>query len=295
MSRFVCFGEVLWDVFPDAEKIGGAPLNVALRLKSFDNEVAIISGIGKDEYGQRLQSFLEERDLSIDHLLIHEELETGKVMVHLDEKGSASYTINFPAAWDFIKSTSENEAMVKSADALIFGSLVMRHEVSRDSLLKLIDSSNYNIFDVNLRPPHYSIDMLAETMGRSNFVKFNDDEILEIGAALGCKETDLVELIKFFVQKFKLETVCVTRGDKGAILFHENEFYEHSGFPVTVMDTVGAGDSFLATLINGVFEGNSPSLALEKACAVGAMVASSEGANPLLTKKQIDQFIKSYD
>ena len=171
----------------------------------------------------------------------------------------------------------------------------MRHQVSRDSLLRLIDSSNYNIFDVNLRLPHYSIDMLAETMDRSDFVKFNDDEILEIGAALGCLETDLEELIKFFVQKFKLNTVCVTRGEKGAILFHENEFHEHSGFPVKVMDTVGAGDSFLATLINGLFQNISPSMALEKACAVGAMVASSEGANPVLTSQQIDQFIQSYD
>ncbi len=60
MGYFTCFGEVLWDVFPNEAKIGGAPLNVAFRLKTFENNVAIISAVGKDVLGEKLIQYLDD-------------------------------------------------------------------------------------------------------------------------------------------------------------------------------------------------------------------------------------------
>ena len=65
MSRIVCYGEVLVDIFPDANKIGGAPLNVANRLASFGNEVSIISAIGKDKVGQDILNFLHKANIKV--------------------------------------------------------------------------------------------------------------------------------------------------------------------------------------------------------------------------------------
>ena len=58
MIKITCFGEVLWDVFPTYKKIGGAPLNVAARLKSFENDVSVISRIGTDDLGVKIIDFL---------------------------------------------------------------------------------------------------------------------------------------------------------------------------------------------------------------------------------------------
>ena len=293
MSNFVCFGEVLWDLFPEAEKIGGAPLNVALRLKSFNNSVTMISAVGQDEHGNRLLSFLKERDLNTSFIQINKTVETGKVIVQLDEKGSASYTIKFPSAWDYIRSNSDIESLARNADALIFGSLVMRNHSSRETLNTLVKIAKYKIFDVNLRPPHFSTELLVEFMNTADFVKFNDEEIVEIGQAIGFNESDLNKLTQMFAERFNLDSLCVTRGDKGALLYKNNMFYDHLGFSVKVVDTVGAGDSFLATLINGLFNELHPNEALEKACAVGAMVAGSKGANPYFSDSQIKQFIET--
>ena len=60
MSNIVCFGEVLWDVFPSHKKIGGAPLNVAIRLQSLDNKVSIISSVGVDEKGDEIINFVKK-------------------------------------------------------------------------------------------------------------------------------------------------------------------------------------------------------------------------------------------
>ena len=98
MGRVICFGEVLWDVFPEHKKIGGAPLNVALRLKSFGNEVVMISAVGDDTDGEKLFEFIEEKGLVKNEIQINKTYKTSYVKVHLDEKGSATYTIEFPCA-----------------------------------------------------------------------------------------------------------------------------------------------------------------------------------------------------
>ena len=73
MSKIVCFGEVLWDVFPTHKKIGGAPLNVATRSKSFNNEVAIISAIGNDELGKLILEYLEEHQINKEYVQVRKE------------------------------------------------------------------------------------------------------------------------------------------------------------------------------------------------------------------------------
>ena len=293
MKNIVCYGEVLWDVFPTHKKIGGAPLNVALRLQSLDNSVSVISSIGDDKKGREIKEYAVELGVNADHIQVHKELKTGKVKVMLNQKGSASYDIMYPRAWDKIQLTEENEKLTKNADAFIYGSLAARDETSRHSLYELLKLASYKIFDVNLREPYYTKEVLIHLMEQADFIKFNDDEIFEIGEKLESKTHSLEQNIKFIADFTDTKTICVTKGRHGAILYFDNTFYYNSGYQVEVVDTVGAGDSFLATLISKLLKENLPQEAINYACAVGALVASSEGANPQIKQQDIIDFMNS--
>lgn len=291
MSKITCFGEVLWDVFPTHRKIGGAPLNVAIRLASFGNEVKIISAIGDDNNGRELVEFVKENNVETDLIQIIKDFKTGEVKVMLNEKGSASYEIMFPRAWDKIDLESDDINCVKSSDAFIFGSLVARDGFSRNTLFELLNYSKYSVFDVNLRQPYYTKELLETLMNKADFIKFNDDELFEISSFLGSKYNSLEQNIHFISKTTNTKHICVTKGRHGAVLLHDDQLFYNSGYQIKVVDTVGAGDSFLATLISKLLNKNNPQEAIDLACAVGALVAQSEGANPKIDKKIIANFM----
>nr|MBP6755001.1 carbohydrate kinase [Bacteroidia bacterium] len=149
----VCFGEVLWDIFPTHKKIGGAPLNVSLRMNSIGVNTTMISRIGDDDNGKDILSFLNDQEVATDLIQITSEYKTGAVQVMINEKGNASYDILYPSAWDKIIETEMMDKVVAEADAFVFGSLACRDEVTRATLNKLLEKANYKIFDVNLRAP----------------------------------------------------------------------------------------------------------------------------------------------
>ena len=288
MSKIVCFGEVLWDVFPKHKKIGGAPLNVALRLQSFQNEVALISCLGDDKLGNELLLELQKHRISSLYIQKIKAYKTSTVAISLDKNGSASYFINHPCAWDNIQVNDKLNSLVKSSEAFIFGSLIARSNTSRNTLLKLLTFSKLSVFDVNLRPPHYDINSIQVLMNAANFIKFNDDELKEISSSLGCLSASIEQTILFIANKTNTTSIAVTLGSKGAILFLKERFFYCKGYQVEVADTVGSGDSFLATLIDVLLKGKDAQLAIDKACAVGALVAKNKGANPVISKVEID-------
>ncbi|WP_158841465.1 carbohydrate kinase family protein [Polaribacter sp. L3A8] len=290
MSKIVCFGEVLWDVFPNHKKIGGAPLNVAVRLKSFNNDVAMISAIGNDVLGKTILKYINDLKINTEAVEVLEDFNTGEVVVTLNKKGAATYKIVHPKAWDKILFTAKSSELVKQADAFVFGSLITRDAVSKNTLFQLLDYAKYAIFDVNLRAPFYTKEILVDLMQKANFIKFNDDELYEISEFLGSPFHNLEQNIHFIAEKTKTAHICVTKGEHGAVLLYDHQLYYNSGYKIKVKDTVGSGDSFLASLISKLINGSAPQKAIDFACAVGALVAQNEGANPILTEKEIADF-----
>ncbi|APY09839.1 carbohydrate kinase [Seonamhaeicola sp. S2-3] len=287
MSTILCFGEVLWDEFPTHKKIGGAPLNVAVRFQSMRNNVAIISRVGDDRSGRKLIGFLQDQNINTSAVQIDSIYKTGNVKVLLDSNGCASYEIEYPCAWDKIELSEEAIKLTKTSDVFVYGSLASRDEVSKNTLMELLKIAKYKVFDVNLRAPHYSFKVLSDLMNHADFIKFNDDEIFEIGDFLNISTKSLEQLIMSIAGQTKAKSICVTRGKKGAILYNEGKLYYNKGYKVKVVDTVGAGDSFLATLISKLTDNNAPQESLDYACAVGALVTSSEGANPVINEMSI--------
>lgn len=287
----VCFGEVLFDVFPTHKKIGGAPLNVALRLASLGVNAQIISRIGNDEIGKELLNFIKENGVSTNTIQIDDSFSTGEVLVQLDKKGSASYTINYPVAWDKIECNPEVESVVKKADAFVYGSLVCRDLISFNTLLELINYAKYKIFDVNLRAPFYTKEVLIRLMLQSDFIKFNDDELYEISAFLNSPYYSLEQNILFIAEYTNTNHICITKGSHGAVLYYNEKMYYNSGYKIDVVDTVGSGDSFLAALLCKLLSNDDPQNAIDFACAMGALVAKNEGANPKISEKEIRTFM----
>ncbi|RBN51048.1 carbohydrate kinase family protein [Flavobacterium psychrolimnae] len=290
-KNIICFGEVLFDVFPTHKKIGGAPLNVALRLASLGINAQIISRVGNDEIGRELLAFIKKNGVATDTIQIDENLSTGQVVVQLNEKGSASYTINYPVAWDKIVCIPEDEIKVKKADALVFGTLVCRDSVSHASLLEIINYAKYAVFDVNLRAPFYTKEILLNLMMQSDFIKFNDDELYEVSAFLNSPYHSLEQNILFIAEKTNTKHICVTKGSHGAVLYYNEKMYYNSGYKIDVVDTVGSGDSFLAGLLSKLLYVENPQEAIDFACALGAIVAKNEGANPKISNKEINDFM----
>ena len=291
MKKFTCFGEVLWDVFPTHKKIGGAPLNVALRLQSLDNKVAILSSVGNDERGRTLLDYIVQNGLDVSCIEVSDKFKTGKVKVTLNDKGSASYNIKYPRAWDNIKITQESINLVKQSDGFVFGSLAARDNFSRKTLYELIEHAKFKIFDLNLRSPYYSKEVISYLMNKADFIKFNDDELYEVFKDEGSKYLSLEQNIRYISKKTNTNNICVTKGPHGAVLMYDGKFYYNSGYLIKVIDTVGSGDSFLASLINKLLKNKDPQEAIDFACAVGALVAKSKGANPIISEEMLANFM----
>jgi len=292
MKQIVCYGEVLWDMLPTGRKLGGAPLNVALRLQSMGNKSILISSIGNDQDGKDIIRHIQKRSANTDHLQISDKFETSKVLVKLNDAGSATYEIKKPCAWDDIILKDKDKKAVRESDAFIFGSLSARMETSRQTLLSLIEESKFKVFDINLRPPHYQKKTLETLMLKADFIKLNDEEIIEICRELGTVTQSIEKNIIFLSEKTNTDNICVTLGENGAVLFEKGKFYYNKGYKVIVADTVGSGDSFLAALISHILDNNDAQNALDYASATGALVASKHGANHNITNAEINNLMK---
>ncbi|NCO70224.1 MULTISPECIES: carbohydrate kinase [Shewanella] len=286
-----CFGEVLWDCFPDGKRVGGAPLNVCVRLNALGIKGAMISAVGDDQLGHELLAFIDERGVNRNCIAIDTVKSTSTVQVSLNKSGSASYDIVADTAWDNIALTDAIIDLVHCSDVLVFGSLIGRSAVSLGTLTALVDLAKFSVFDVNLRAPHYQLESIVELMKQADFIKLNDDELYEIAKAMGSPFNSLEQNLEFIAVQTHTDYLCVTKGSHGALLSIAGKKYYNSGYLVNVVDTVGAGDSFLGSLLYQLCTDTNPQYAIDFACAVGAMVAQSHGATPLLTLNQIQAFM----
>lgn len=296
-KKVICFGEMLWDCFPDCETAGGAPMNVALHLKQLGLEVQMISRLGKDDYGNKLLGFVKSYGLKLD--LIQEDLEhpTGMVLVNNTNRENIKYDIVAPSAWDFICLTEENQQAVTEADALVFGSLAVRNDVSWNTLYHLLQQPVLTIFDINLREPFIDFYKIESLLSYVDILKINEDELalltdyFEVENLNGCKsQMDSVKsFCEFMVAKFPIKIICITLGSSGAVIYWQGEIIKHNGYKVQVEDTIGSGDAFLSGFVKMYLEGTKPMEILDFSCKMGAYVATQQGGTP---KYKLEEFIK---
>lgn len=290
-KKFALFGQALIDEFPNQKQIGGAPLTTAVWLAKLRQSVSLITQVGKDEAGQQIKEYLA--DLGFDTHLIYEtdENPTGTCKVGINYRGSATYDISFPAAWDKIEYTEEMENAVKESDAFIYGVVSAREDINFDTVTRLLGHAKYKILDVNLRKPFYDETVITTFCKEADFIKFNDDELFEIAKMYGSTYKSVEENLKYMQTKTDTETICVTKGKHGALIIHNDEISYFSGYRTDVVDTVGAGDAFLAAFLSKFLNDSDVEFALKYACSVGSFVASKRGANPKTTDGELEEYL----
>ena len=284
-KKVLCFGEALWDNFPDYKEIGGAPLNVAFHLKKLGVNTQFITRVGEDKMGSQILEFLNK--VNFDNSLIQEDnkYNTGEVNISLDKSKSANYIIKYPCAWDKIEMSDDYIKVVENSDFFVFGSLISRDKISRETLLKLIDHANFKIFDVNIRDPYYDFELISFLMQKSNMIKFNEEELERISKDLGVISNSIENKIIEISKMTSTELICLTLGEKG-VVFYDSKFHYQDAINTKVLNTVGAGDSFLAMLIEGIISNKKPELFLKRAAALSSFVCSKYGPNPEYNKDQ---------
>ncbi|TKC01874.1 carbohydrate kinase family protein [Pedobacter cryotolerans] len=275
----VSIGEILWDVFPEGKKAGGSSMNVALNLHKQGINSQFISAIGDDVNGKELIEFLASNNFPT-NLIQVSALPTSTVQVKLDEQQQATYTIVEPVAWDAIEISEEAITAVKNADAFVYCSLTCRNEKSKNTILNLISYAKLKVFDINLREPFYTIATLKQLLAAADILKVNEHELAYLKNELNLSGNTDEQLLKQLSLLFSIQIICLTVGEKGAYVLHDDFFHHHKGYVIKVADTVGAGDSFLATFVASYLKGYPMDTILDRACKVGAFVASQIGANP---------------
>jgi len=245
----VIFGEVLFDCFPDGNSVlGGAPFNVAWHLQAFALSPLLISAIGEDELGKKVNSAMQSRKMNTSGLQLDPKHPTGSVDIVFDQ-GEPQYTMVEHRAYDYI-----DEALLPllAENSLLYhGSLALRNQTSRQALAKLKAQHSGSIFmDVNLRDPWWQKEFVLNLADDADWVKLNEDELSQLGCAAGDIESQAGQ----FIDRHKLQGLVITLGAKGAIALTENGSFAQvkPAQTLEVVDTVGAGDAFTSVLILGL-------------------------------------------
>ncbi|MEM1119352.1 MAG: carbohydrate kinase [Bacteroidota bacterium] len=283
----ICFGEVLWDLLPGGKMAGGAPMNVAYHLHNFGSSSKIISRVGNDENGKEILQFLEDRGVSTDLVQTDAFYPTGTVKVQLDDKGSPAYEIVQPVAWDYINVDLANQKAVKQADAFVFGTLATRNNRTKETLVALLEKAPLKVLDVNLRPPFFNQGFLDYLLQKADIVKMNDEELALIGSWY-FDEKEEIALAQLVKRYFQITILIVTQGSKGAFAVDPlNHIKSVTAKKVTVADTIGSGDSFLAGFMYQYLMNEPLLVCLDFAARTGALVATKRGGTPKISEDMV--------
>jgi fructokinase len=287
-------GEVLWDQLPQGDVLGGAPANVAFHAGQLGAESYIISTVGNDKPGDDIISALRAKGINL--LISRSVYPTGTVKVTLDDKGVPDFVITRDVAWDYIEPTPESTFLASRLDAVCFGSLAQRNNVSHAAITKflsLVPDKALKIFDINLRQNFYSKELINESLLISNVLKINDEELVTVAKLYGWQGSEEY-LCRKLLEDFELRLIAYTCGATGSYLYSQNEKSFIKSPVVKVKDTVGAGDSFTAALTVALLNGYALSECHSLAVDIAAFLCENEGAMPEYSKElrtRIDSFL----
>jgi len=280
----VGLGELIWDMFPEGRRLGGAPSNFAYISRLLGNEAAVASRVGRDALGREAAERLERAGLSTVYLQRDDAHPTGTVGVRIGAGGEPQFNVNENSAWDYLEWTPEWEELAKRAVVVCFGTLGQRRPEARATIERFLAATPagaLRLFDVNLRHSFFTPEMLARSLRLSTVVKLNAEELSTATSMLALRASGELETARELLKRFDLRLVAVTRGASGSLLVSRAETDEHPGFRAEhVADTIGCGDAFGAALAHCLRLRAPLELCNEVANRVGAWLATQTGATP---------------
>jgi fructokinase len=264
--KILSIGEILWDVFSDSARLGGAPFNFAVNAHRLGHRVILLSAVGDDERGRTALERAAALGLTTEFIQVAASQPTGSVSVQLDTEGHPDFTIHRPAAYDCL--TLDEDRVQRLAefrpDWIYFGTLYPMEEGAREVLRRVMCAvvGARRFYDVNLRRGCYTPELVRELLSFADAVKLNDDEA------------------QLFPDLGEAPCLAITRGECGCVVRIGDDRAECPGYKVKVVDTVGAGDAFAAAFLHGLAAGWSAAKTGDFSNRLGALVASRAGAVP---------------
>jgi fructokinase len=289
VPQIVAVGELLWDLLPSGARLGGAPANFAVFCARLGNRSVLVSSLGNDDYGDAARSMLVQPNLDLTQLQLSGTHPTGTVEVTFSANNQPSYLISRGVAWDFIQVTPDLLATVRAADAICFETLPQRHEVSRSTIRSMVEAAPaecVRVCDINIRMPDCSPEVLRWSVAHADIIKVSEEELPLTFSFLGGLGLPTQQLTPETASRALLENfpdcklVATTLGAEGSMVTTREGTFRHPGFPVKLVDTVGAGDAFTAGLLHAYLGGASPAMMAKIGNLCGSYVASQQGATP---------------
>ncbi len=281
----ICFGEILWDFLPAGLFPGGAPFNVAYHLHQHRVEVLIASAIGRDLLGDELMRRLDQWGVPTAGIARLPRYRTGFVRAEIGAAGNAHYDIVPRVAWDHLVASPATLQAAAHTDAFIFGSLAQRSSNNRRTLEQLFETlpeKALRIFDVNLRAPYDNLPLVRRLAAQADVLKLNDSEAARL-VGKKFRVGDDENCARQLAAELGCARIVITAAERGAGFLHDGQWYWEKGRRVKVVDTVGAGDSFLASFVSHLLAGTPDKKLLSGACRLGEWVATQSGATPTYT------------
>lgn len=249
--QVTAIGEILFDVYPDYKKLGGAPFNFMYHIWKLTGTGSFISRIGADEEATEILKLLESRKFDVSNIQVDKKFRTGEVKVKLDANKVPEFEIIQNRAYDYIEESNALTELVVNSDLLYFGSLAQRNETSRTTIQSLANKANKVFCDLNIRQNFYNKEIINNSLEKSNAVKLNSDELNLVNELLLNHDYELVSSAQLLLKKYKLDLLCITKGSDGAYLFNESNYSHHKTTVPEIIDTVGAGDAYAAMMCIG--------------------------------------------
>ncbi len=296
MPRFtiVGVGEALFDIIDGEERLGGAPLNVAVHAHQLGRrrggEGVIVSRVGQDDLGDRAIALVQQRDLSPAFLETDPDRATGRVYVDLGPDGQPAYDIVQNAAWDNLQFDPDLEDLAQRTTAVCYGSLAQRDAQTRNTLYRFLDACPHatKMFDVNLRQEFYDRRIIQRSVDQATILKLNLDELPIVAQMLAADPDPRAILDK----RPGLQMIALTRGADGTRLVTRQDTVdgEPASYPAQDgADPVGAGDACAAAILVARALHKPLQDVADLANHLGAYVASSPGATPDLPESILDR------
>ena len=277
-------GEILFDIFPEYERLGGAPFNFAYHLKHFGFPVRFVSRVGSDKYGRKILDRIEAAGFDPNDIQQDDAHPTGTVQVQLDNQGVPSFDIIPGVAYDYIKFKPEAHTdHLRNADIIYFGTLVQRSHQGFKQIQRFLHHkrpSTKSFYDINLRPKCYSDEVIVASLKNTDILKLNTDELQKCKHVTGIDQND-DSFIRTMMDQYSLNIIALTKGEDGSELHTSTA--SHGAAPTTVVsvvDTVGAGDAYAAMLAAGILKQWSPQKTLAMAAQFAAQICAMAGAIP---------------
>jgi fructokinase len=280
----ILFGEVLADVFPDKEVLGGAPFNVARHLQAFGLHPVLVTRTGNDELRGKLLAAMADAGMDDRGIQLDVSRPTGRVQVHM-EQGGHRFEILPAQAYDNIHAGLTHMITLALRPQLVyFGTLAQRNAMSARALTALVRSTKApRLLDINLREPWYDARIIERSLQRANLAKVNQEELGKLASLFRLSARNEVQQAAALVKRFALESLLVTCGERGAWqVDNDGKRVRVDGAALArpLVDTVGAGDGFSAVYILGVLLGWPVRLTLARANAFAAALCGIRGAVP---------------